>query len=118
MGHLRFHQEKNDLFRLRAEAGDSRWLVFVFVSGTVVAPIEARELERFEIHACSRSNLNVHLTSVRRAGGTRAATGVADPAGTGEVDIKLAPSALRDLEALEFSRLIWSNCSSIHDDEH
>jgi len=41
VGHLRFHQEKSDLFRLRAEAGDSRWLVFVFVSGTVVAPVES-----------------------------------------------------------------------------
>jgi hypothetical protein len=34
-------QEENILFRLRAKACDSRWLVFVFVSGTVVAPIES-----------------------------------------------------------------------------
>ena len=26
---------------LLAEAGDSHWLVFVFVSGTVVAPVES-----------------------------------------------------------------------------
>ena len=36
-----FQQEENILFRLRAEACDLRWLVFVFVSGTVVAPIES-----------------------------------------------------------------------------
>ena len=41
VGHLRFQQEESDLFRLRAEAGDSRWSVFVFVSGTVVAPVES-----------------------------------------------------------------------------
>ena len=48
VGH-RLQQEENILFRLRAEACDSRWLVFVFVSGTVVAPIESCELSRFEI---------------------------------------------------------------------
>jgi hypothetical protein len=73
-----FQQKGHILLQLRAEACDSHWLVFVFVSGTVVAPIEARELQRFEIHACSRSNFNVHLTSVRRTGGTRAATGAAE----------------------------------------
>jgi hypothetical protein len=36
-----FHKKKTILFRLRAEACDSRWLVFVFASGTVVAPIES-----------------------------------------------------------------------------
>ena len=41
VGHRFFQQEENILFRLRAEACDSRWLVFVFVSGTVVAPIES-----------------------------------------------------------------------------
>jgi len=35
-------------------------------------------------------------------GGTGFDKGVADPADTGEVDIKLALSAIRDLEALEF----------------
>ena len=40
VGHRLFQQEENILFRLRAEAYDSRWLVFVFVSGTVSAPIE------------------------------------------------------------------------------
>jgi hypothetical protein len=38
VGHRLFQQEKSLLFRLRAEACDSRWLGFVFVSGTVVAP--------------------------------------------------------------------------------
>ena len=41
VGHRFFQQEENILFRLRAEACDSRWFVFVFVSGTVVAPIES-----------------------------------------------------------------------------
>jgi hypothetical protein len=41
VGHRFFQQEENILFRLRAEGRDSRWLVFVFVSGTVVAPIES-----------------------------------------------------------------------------
>ena len=41
VGHLRFQQEQSDLFRLLAEAGDSHWLVFGFVSGTVVAPVES-----------------------------------------------------------------------------
>jgi hypothetical protein len=36
-----FNNEEDILFRLRAEACDSRWLVFVFESGTVVAPIES-----------------------------------------------------------------------------
>ena len=36
-----FQQEEDILFRLRAEACDSHWLVFVFVSGTVVAPIKS-----------------------------------------------------------------------------
>ena len=49
VGHRFFQQEENILFRLRAEACDSRWLVFVFVSGTVVALIESCELSRFEI---------------------------------------------------------------------
>jgi hypothetical protein len=41
VGHRYFQQEKPILFRSRAEACASRWLVFVFVSGTVVAPIES-----------------------------------------------------------------------------
>jgi hypothetical protein len=45
-----FQQEGDILFRLRAEDCDSHWLVFIFMSGTVVAPIESRELQRFEIH--------------------------------------------------------------------
>ena len=48
-GHRLFQQEENNLFRLRAEACDSRWLLVVVVSGTVVAPIESCELPRFEI---------------------------------------------------------------------
>ena len=48
-GHRFFKKTKKYLFRLRAETCDSRWLVFVFVSGTVVAPIESCELSRFEI---------------------------------------------------------------------
>jgi hypothetical protein len=36
-----FTKEENNLFRLRAETCDSRWLVFFFVSGTVVAPIKS-----------------------------------------------------------------------------
>jgi hypothetical protein len=36
-----FNEEESILFRLLAEACDSRWLAFVFVSGTVVAPIES-----------------------------------------------------------------------------
>jgi hypothetical protein len=39
-GMAAFLKEENNLFRLRAEACDSRWLVFV-VSGTVVAPIDS-----------------------------------------------------------------------------
>jgi hypothetical protein len=35
-----FSTKENILFRLRADARDSRWLVFVFESGTVVAPIK------------------------------------------------------------------------------
>jgi len=38
-GMAAFLKEENNLFRLRAEACDLRWLVFV-VSGPVVAPIE------------------------------------------------------------------------------
>jgi hypothetical protein len=41
VGHRLFQQEETILFRLRAEACDSCWLVFVFVSGTVVAAIES-----------------------------------------------------------------------------
>ena len=36
-----FKKKKANLLRLRGEACDLRWLVFVFVSGTVVAPIGA-----------------------------------------------------------------------------
>ncbi len=36
-----FKKKRANLFRLRGEACDLRWLVFVLVSGTVVAPIEA-----------------------------------------------------------------------------
>ena len=78
VGRRLFQQEEDILFRLRAEACDPHWLVFVFMSGTVVAPIEARELQRFEIHTCSRSNFNVHLTSVRRIGDTSTATGATE----------------------------------------
>jgi len=35
------NKKKANLFRLRAEASELRWLVFVFVSGTLVAPIES-----------------------------------------------------------------------------
>jgi hypothetical protein len=46
---LGFFNKKEALFRLQAEARDSRWLAIAFVSGTVVAPVESRELQRFEI---------------------------------------------------------------------
>jgi hypothetical protein len=39
--HRLFQQEENILLRLRAEASDSRRLVFAFACGTVVAPIES-----------------------------------------------------------------------------
>jgi hypothetical protein len=41
VGHPFVQQEENSLFQLRAETCDSRWLVFVFVSGPVVAPSES-----------------------------------------------------------------------------
>jgi len=34
------------------------------------------------------------------------------------VDIKVAPWARKDLEALQFSWFGWSNCGSTRDDEH
>jgi hypothetical protein len=39
-GHRSFQKEENNLFRLREETCYSRWPVGVFVSGTVVAPVE------------------------------------------------------------------------------
>src|SRR5207253_835353 len=75
--HRSFQNKENNLFRLRAETCDSRWLVFVFVSGTVVAPIESCELSRFEIPRHSRSKLNVHFASVRRIRDARIETGAA-----------------------------------------
>jgi hypothetical protein len=44
-----FNKKESILSRLRAEACDSRWFVFLFVSGTAVAPTESCELSRFEI---------------------------------------------------------------------
>jgi hypothetical protein len=41
VGHRFVHQEETILFQLRAEACDSRWFMFIFVSGPAVAPIES-----------------------------------------------------------------------------
>jgi hypothetical protein len=56
-------------------------------------------------------------SSVSVLGGSGFGTGAGDPGDTGDVDIKVAPWACRDLEGLELSRLGWSNCGSTHDDE-
>ena len=48
-GHRFVQKEDKNLCRLRAEVCDSRWLVFVVVNGTAVAPTESCELSRFEI---------------------------------------------------------------------
>jgi hypothetical protein len=76
-GHRLFQEEENILLRLRAEACDSRWLEFVFVSGTVVAPIESCELQRFEIASCSRRTSDVHLTCAPWICDTRSEAGAA-----------------------------------------
>src|SRR6267142_239223 len=44
------------------------------------------------------------------SGGSGFVTGAADPAGTGEVDIKFAPSAARNLQTLRYSWL-WARGS-------
>jgi hypothetical protein len=49
VGHQLLQREEKNVWRLRAEVSDLRWLVFVFVSGTAVAPTESCELSRFEI---------------------------------------------------------------------